>query len=936
MPDFSTKSREISATLDRLVTELTNVETKVESTSNKFSRLADQASRVEELETSVTGLKTVLDKLDVPFLDRLARSAESLNSVLDSINPRGLQQINIAYERQINQLQEILSLQRQIQQTQQPNRVGNTALLERLITSPTPQQAPRQQVQNVQGFDRHEFLTNTSKIYGQFNYVSSQFGSLLNSLQLSSRGLETIKSGHTIGGGLDIAAGTLKGIQALATISDTLRKNVGIGFLPQGAGSAFNKRRSDTVLDLVEILVGLTTGQRRAPEPRGGDKASGVSTGKAYRYGSTGKKGISGVQPSDIEGDVDGFSSPAMQQYVREEIKTYLTETEKQISDAANDAVKDYLHGTKGSKYSNLLVNSQQTAANIVGQQQAYPGFGGYNAYLNGVAFQSLATDPLSQARHAGGQGFVALHELSHAAVNDTDLNQTAIAASTERRAKELTMQVRDSILADAKGTQFKGIADRLLSQKDYSVAKPEEAYANVGATLLANQGELTQLVTKIYGEDLFNSIKRNLQQYQPEVFGEEVVKKIGDQYHVLNQQLNQAISGAIEPPTAAVQQEENQLKTFVDSIFNNLADSLSPDLLQTLRQHADTTVETIRSVLLQVINAVSPEATTGIAAGAQGIQGVQGFTLPTAQSLKGFVGKLNYGALQQNLIDQLVGETLAPILQGAIRNIDINQVRAQLQGAGGGVNIASLQKQVQQVFNASLDAVLQRSFSALVVDPTRPSFGKFLSEVVPGGAQSRVARSLINQVIDPNSAAARLGAQRPLQNFLAYQVGQQLRPQQETDYFTDINNKFLAKAGEGLQRGSYNQQLTYDFNEGITRVAVSAKTASGAMVQLNGRVNEFNDLVLETAKENPLSKFMNQFLIQIPRQFADQFIYGMVSGIQELLKTVIQVQGELTEVQTIFEKLGSTQAKRATSDFLYSSIDTANQTGQPLIIQVA
>lgn len=115
------------------------------------------------------------------------------------------------------------------------------------------------------------FLDSNAENYRNFQFITSQMGAFYN-------GLRGVLYGFDVGGiagALDGFAGALKGFNAVVQVD----KKYNLGILPESVGSLYTAGRTQSAIDLIEVLVGGITGVRpRDKQSR--DKDSGVSAGK--------------------------------------------------------------------------------------------------------------------------------------------------------------------------------------------------------------------------------------------------------------------------------------------------------------------------------------------------------------------------------------------------------------------------------------------------------------------------------------------------------------------------------------------------------------------------------------------------------------------------------------------------------------------------------
>jgi hypothetical protein len=153
--------------------------------------------------------------------------------------------------------------------------------------------------------------------------------------------------------------------------------------------------------------------------------------------------------------------------------------------------------------------------------------------------------------------------------------------------------------------------------------------------------------------------------------------------------------------------------------------------------------------------------------------------------------------------------------------------------------------------------------------------------------------------------------------------------------YFDDFNRYFQRKTGELLDRRFFSVDANYDLERGVTKLNVSARTASGALVQLNGELDRLGNLSFGEGSfiDRIRETFGQQFRNELFNELAEELIYGIYSFIQNIFTEVRDLQDEVRQLYTLTAIVGSTKANfdvfYETNRLVTEAITIAAQVGQ-------
>jgi len=492
----------------------------------------------------------------------------------------------------------------------------------------------------------------------------------------------------------------------------------------------------------------------------------------------------------------------------------------------------------------------------------------------------------------------IIIHELTHGltfSAGDKALKNTDLEKSIAKRRAYLTtpgnqqqaMRVASNIL-DQNQMQDLGGA---LKDQDYYF-KSGEVLSNVSQALISGKAEFINFFRRLYGNELFDIATKTLKEISPDTYSKEGIVLLRERVEELNKSIGIAINASGEELDRAASQVQGY--AFYDPSFNS-----------------DKTSTQMPGVTSTPVSNEAPSALKSTTK--------QSWVQRVKTSFTSF--KNQFTSNIPEYISSILGSDIGSALSAAYEEMRIPDPNVS-------TNNSSMKQKAIRASEAAMQAILSNQIKTMISDPENPlSLGNVVAGILP----DRIGPSF-EYFSKPRSGMFG-GLKDRFINMAAYSAGRAVSPNKQLDLYDEVNFKLMQKSGEGLDRESFNTEYVYDFNEGINRVSISAKTTSGAMVQLNGKIDEFNNLVLDTPKENPLSKFLEQVAIEIPRQITDEFVENLIFKLQELVGQIVDMQDELAEIGTLLESSSGTidisTTKRAGSDFLYNSIDTAVETGQ-------
>lgn len=189
---------------------------------------------------------------------------------------------------------------------------------------------------------------------------------------------------------------------------------------------------------------------------------------------------------------------------------------------------------------------------------------------------------------------------------------------------------------------------------------------------------------------------------------------------------------------------------------------------------------------------------------------------------------------------------------------------------------------------------------------------------------RSFIERQSIKTRLGQELTALALGGE--ISNLLGYSVP-------SSDVFDAFNKAFKAKTGEELSRFGFSVERTYDFEQGVTRLIASARTASGETTRLAATINKLGEIEVESkSKLDQLAqRLREEFMQEVFEELSEEIIYGVIYTIQEVFSQVAAIQDEVRKLTSIISQTGLSwaDAKAKTSELVTTMIDIAAQTGQ-------
>jgi hypothetical protein len=826
-----------------------------------------------------------------------------------------------------------------------------------------------QPTENLPNFSLRESLgkpLNAAKgisenAYRPFSYGVSQAGALLNSVTQILQGLS--RGGP--GGILDALGGAFKGIHTIANAN----AYYGLNLLPKGIGETFSPKRSGTLVDIAEAYFGVTKGYGRNPISRNLASMESRESPLVNRVGSIRnamdmvtdptelvklnqalldstkelqelRKNINAyrkvlAQEAQIEAEEaakkggpstgaalgEGITPNSRLYNVDYErtfsdVKQQLSSREGLLSNQAEQALRKFGAGTgfdKGIGAGVILVD-QNKVGSLVNQfykNANIPkgtGVSGFNIPVYQDENRSIASSFSAATLGSKNQAQTLAHEIVHELVeqtrrtpsgglsstglyNNEGLTDSYIAKLSRYRKTQLDFSDVRGALSEysERGHDYEGMlksASKNVAYKDY-LFRPSEQLAHVGESLISNNTQMQDALKTLYGPHLFDGIKKQLAQQIPEVFADEPLRILQSRYSQMSSELDSIISNSATTPV------KNNIASLLQDILKAFTDSLGP------------LGDQISAIIQQILGGTG--VTSPLSAKLSPGQG-QGFNL---ESLIGFLPS-NPRRLAETALQNPTGSSL------------INAI-------GSGQNIGAAVK------GLDIKGILTQYAIRVFKEDTEVPLGLIGTAIKNSRLTDRVFESIANQVEktvtgqqQPNNGPLAGLRNRGIQELL--RIGLETQLPATTSFRDELNDFVRSKTGKNIQAGSFQQTATFNPTTGMTEFALSAKTADGAMVNLNGHLDEFGrKKIIDPSKQmGEMTRLIKEFFTAIPRQLGYQLTYSMTDAVQRSFQQILSIQDELSEISTIGGAgARGPKASALKYDFLHRSVQTAQFTGQ-------
>jgi len=191
MADFSDRINQIKQTLEDLTKSLGEVDTKVGEVKQGFEGLGEKSQNIQTLNTSVTELRSVLDKLDPKFMDDLKVKVGEFNQLLGSINPDRLDAVAESFKKQIEYIDKLvvsyravgISLKNLDLSDLRDNMPDVSAFTDHLLESRRNVEGLMRALREIESMDLSDISSklDMSKPYSQISNLSEHLGAAYDS-----------------------------------------------------------------------------------------------------------------------------------------------------------------------------------------------------------------------------------------------------------------------------------------------------------------------------------------------------------------------------------------------------------------------------------------------------------------------------------------------------------------------------------------------------------------------------------------------------------------------------------------------------------------------------------------------------------------------------------------------------------------------------------
>lgn len=897
---------------------------------------------------------------DVPnsaYIEKLYKSRLSKQNVPTGLpEASGLDQINLEDQKMISAL---YSLRKKAE-------ISAQALKD--ATDPSAAQASV--LTDIQSF--------SANVYRPISYGVTEFGAFMNGIMSVLRG---IKVGG-ISGIVDALGGAFKSLHAL--------NNAGAYFdiplLPGGIGKIFNKKRSDTLLDIAEVGLNIQSGPRGYDEKRVRELTyeeriqarSQRALKRSLEDESLSPQARAALQEEldqvnaelkKLRASIRAYNEVFKDQAELEEKRAPLSSTGKDLAQASTlTAQQSYDRAMQfaQSKIAGLMATARYIPSDQLGAEYKKAGggnadvknartLGGFHSDSRGI-FVNSDYDPELQRG-------ILYHESTHALLKggeyydgkagigfrDDDSEWLRIRA--RKRSNGLADNYLDVEAGLSNGDKFSdALYSNAYKQPDYAY-QATEMYANVNQAILTGNKMFQEALKHVYGPELFEKIAADLRKADPaahaDIAGaskaaqpavesayERIYAKLKTAFGPIYDTIYKNVSAFIQKIREYVSGSGQQLAggaqalQFItgpeDRLTGTRRTSQIPDSQNDLLTQLITRYETEINAAINAVAGVARLSGTG---GDLGISGLTG--LLTKENLSkglGIAGQIT-GINTQPLAGLLnLGGAGGQIVDQIVKAL-VSPATADFKSLGASlksVNISRiLETYIKEQFN--LKAYTGKEFLERVKGLDAPFIG-LATRPLAGRIVGDIANSFNEDDPNVDPRSARRGK---FFRKIAFRSIVDQFAVRDVSFEDELNEEVQGRTGRNIRRGSYSQQAQYDPTTGLTKFVVSAQTADGAMVSLNAHVDEFGRKKIQDPTEiDAIGKRFQRFVNDVPNQLIQQVTYSIVNGVQQMISNLVSVQDELAEVANLYQVVGD-KAATVKESFLAGSVDTAVATGQ-------
>ncbi len=829
---------------------------------------------------------------------------------------------------------------------------------------------------NAQASVLTDIQSFSANVYRPISYGVTEFGAFMNGIMSVLRG---VKVGG-ISGVIDALGGAFKSLHAL----NNAGAYFGTPLLPGGIGKIFNKKRSDTLLDVAEVGLGIQAGprgydERRVRELRYEERIQARSQRRLKS--AIDDEALSPEGKAALQTELDAVNAELKK--LRASIRAYnevfkdqaeLEGERAPLSSTGKDLAQASALGSTGAtaqqSYDRAMNFAQSKIAQILSSakylnpsdfRQAYAAVktnsgetnadrvGGFHSNERGI-FVNAGYD-------ANTQRGVAYHEATHAVLKDANRydGETGIGfRDTELESLRLRAQAGyRNVTPQKSGDIFSDAAQQTAKLNPQYAYQATEMYANVSQSLLTGNKKLEATLRDIYGNKLFDKIVADLKTIDPAAYANikegaarvqgPIQQATGNIYERLLANLRSAFGPLYDTIYKNVAAFIQKIKEYAGG-GQQLAGAQAlqfitgPEDRLTGTRRTSQIPDTQGDLLTQLVTRYEGEINAAIGAvagvaklsGTGGDLGVSGLTgLLTKENLGkglGIAGQIT-GINTQPLAGLLnLGGAGGQIVDQIVKAL-VSPATADFKSLGASlksVNISRvLETYIKEQFN--LKAYTGKEFLDRAKNLDAPFIG-LATRPLAGKIVGDIANSFNadDPNVDPRSARRGQFFRKIAFRSLVDQFATR-----DVSFEDELNEDIRGRTGRNIRKGSYSQQAQFDPTTGLTKFVVSAQTADGAMVSLNAHVDEFGRKKIQDPTDiDAIGKRFSRFISDVPNQLIQQVTYSVVNGVQQMISNLVSVQDELAEVANLYQVVGD-KAATVKESFLAGSVNTAVATGQ-------
>jgi hypothetical protein len=555
---------------------------------------------------------------------------------------------------------------------------------------------------------------------------------------------------------------------------------------------------------------------------------------------------------------------------------------------------------------------------------------GGLNLSLKGAGggLGSFAFGVDSVEARVFNAAETAIHELTHAVTTeaaykgDLDIRGQTQYNMSMLEERGLTGKSGLTPLINELAAKFPDmrLITSVLQQKPAYMLSAEEMYSNVAQSYVSGNKQSEEYFRTLYTSKRYDEALGQLKQLAPDVYGDEAVETLRSR----SKQYGRDLDAVYTNPRL------NQSGDYEDA----------PDIVAEVKRMFGGIYTAVKSYVDDIIDYVRK------------LLGFGGKGTATASAMN--LGGSSIADVARAVATAVAEESGNPVLRSfnrAVQNPDIynpatRENALRQEGARALVDIlgssfavfreSESQSLTQSAFSGTLGidlikrAVGEATSSAIDKFGTVENLNKALDRLAGGNTTGPM--QAISRILEQQSP---LNANRTVLQEGARIAGTFFAPKQSENYAPSVRdslNKQIAGFGDAIKPESLEIKQFYDLETGLLRISAAAETAKGQMVDFNGSVNAFGEVVADANKtKDGFFSEIKSNLWRLPMEVMQESVEEIAFGFMALVGQIVNVQDELIEVSTLLGGVNATpeEMSKTRADFMFDSVQASIDTGQ-------